>query len=129
MKAFINKISLILLMTAMAAGCGGGGGDGDSVPITGITVSGSVTLPDSVTDKDWFVGIDNDFDGDNGTIASATGVVTGSTFYYSLDNAPSGDYYIYGGVSLTENFDFPARGDYVGSGCGTVENHCKVTII
>jgi len=39
MKTFINKISLILLMTAMAAGCGSSGGDGDSVPMTGSSVT------------------------------------------------------------------------------------------
>lgn len=39
MKAFINKISLILLMTAMAAGCGSSGGDGANVPMTGSSVT------------------------------------------------------------------------------------------
>ena len=128
MKAFTNKISLILLMTVMAAGCGGGGGDGDSVPITGITVSGSVTLPDSVTDKQWFVGIDDDLDGDNGQLASVTGVVTGSTFNYSIGNVPSGDYFIYGEVDMTDTLGPWNVGDYVGVGCGTIDSPCKVTI-
>jgi len=74
------------------------------------------------------VAINDDHDGRNGMIASDTGVVTGSTFNYSLDNVPSGDYFIYGEVDFTGNLGLWNAGDYVGVGCGTIYSPCKITI-
>ena len=66
MKAFINKISLILLMIAMAAGCGSSGGDGDSVPMTGSSVTATktdiavTTALFTVYNADWVVHFNED---------------------------------------------------------------------
>lgn len=98
------------------------------VPLPGLTVSGTVTLPDSVTGKQWRVAIDDDHDIYNGVLTYTTGVVTGSTFNYSLENLPSGDYFIYGEVDMTGNLGFWNAGDYVGEGCGTIDTPCKVTV-
>ncbi len=112
------------LIVLSLSGCGGGGG-GD---VPSITVSGTVTLPASVIDRKWYVAIDDDYDGGNGEITYVSGVITGSTFNYSIDNAPSGDYFIYGEVDMTETLGPWNAGDYVGVGCGTIYSPCKVTI-
>ena len=75
------------LIVLSLSGCGGGGGGGGDVP--SITVSGTVTLPASVIDRKWYVAIDDDHDGGNGEITYVSGVITGSTFNYSIDNVPS----------------------------------------
>lgn len=96
--------------------------------LTVHTVSGTVTLPDSVIGKQWYVAIDDDHDMNNGTIAIASGVITGSTFNYSLDYVPPGDYFIYGEVDMTGTLGPWSAGDYVGVGCGTTDTPCKVTV-
>jgi ABC-type Fe3+-hydroxamate transport system substrate-binding protein len=119
------KFKGVLILTALLAifltACGGGSSSSDNV-VTSHTVSGTVTLPASVNAKPWYVAIDDDLDGGNGMIAETTGVVTGSTFSYSIHNVPSGDYYVYGEVDLTgEKLGPLESGDYVGFGCGTID--------
>ena len=95
--------------------------------IINYTVSGTVMLPDSVTDKQWIVGITDDSDG-GGEFDYVAGVVIGSTFNYSIDNVPSGDYFIYGEVDMTGVLGPWDTGDYVGFACGTIDSRCKVTV-
>jgi len=81
------------------------------------TVSGTLTLPEPVVDKPWYVAVDVDGNGENGMLGWTEGVVTGSSVSYTIENIPVGDYYIYSEVDLAGNFGPWDCGDYVGSGC------------
>ncbi len=128
MKSSLRVLGVLIftvLLAVFLTACGGGGNS-----VTNHTVSGTVTLPASVsvTNRQWYVAVDNDHDGGNGMVAETEGVVTGSTFSYSINNVPSGDYYVYGEVDMTGELGPLKSGDYVGFGCGTITNPCKVTI-
>jgi len=130
MKSSLRVLGVLIftvLLAVFLTACGGGGNS-----VTNHTVSGTVTLPAlvSVTNRQWYVAVDNDLDGSNGMIAETKGVVTGSTFSYSINNVPSGDYYVYGEVDMTGDLGPWESGDYVGFGCEKVDikNPCKVTI-
>lgn len=87
----------------------------------GATVSGTVTLPASVTDKTYVVQVDTDHDGGNGgQVAFAVGTVTGASFAYTIENVPPGDFMVYAIVYNSGNWlEAPASGDFV-SGDDTV---------
>ena len=100
-----------------------------SPPVATYTVSGTLTLPASVTDKQWYVAVDTDDDGSNGMIAIDSGLVTGSTVNYSIANIPAGDYFIYSEVDLTGNLGPWDSGDYVGMSCQLQDgSSCTTTI-
>ena len=76
-------------------------------------VTGTVTLPASVTAKHCGVAIDNDTNGGNGVIAQTTGLVTGNSFTYTIPDVPAGTYYVYAVINLGET-GAPVNGDYYG---------------
>ena len=126
------KLSRVLLsavlLTALLAACG----DDDPEP-TGnaatYTVSGTLTIPASVTNKKWYLAVDADDTGENGLTAVDSGTVTGSSISYSISNIPSGNYYIYTEVDMTGDLGPWESGDYVGMGCQLANGElCKVAI-
>ncbi len=101
------------------------GGIGDSAGVaiiinasTGVTVSGTITLPESVENKLFAVNIDTDGDGGNGVITATAGYIDGTSAEYSIENVPAGEYYIYSVVyDQTDdiaNASAPVAGDYFG---------------
>lgn len=60
------------------------------------TVSGTITLPSSVTGKCYSVVLSTSFPG--AAVASVIGEVNGSSISYTLDNVAPGQYYLYAGV-------------------------------
>lgn len=80
----------------------------------GATISGTVTLPAAVTDKVYLVQVDTDHDGGNGgQVAYAIGTVTGSSFNYTIENVPAGDFMVYATVGVVNDWDDqPQSGDY-----------------
>ncbi len=125
---FIGGCILTVLLAVFLTACGGHSNSGEVV--ANYTVSGTITLPNSVINKEWLVAIDNDLDGSNGMIAHATGVVTGSTFTYSINinDVPTGEYYVWAEVALVGSLGPVESGDYLGFACGTISSPCKVQI-
>lgn len=83
------------------------------------TVTGTITLPASVTNQEWFVGIDTDLDGNNGITAYQQGTVTGNSFSYAVNLLTSGDFYVFAEVNVSGVQLGPWQsGDYVGEACG-----------
>jgi len=84
-----------------------------------ITITGTITLPDSVTSQDYFVGVDDDLNGDNGLIGFTQGAVTGNQITYTIELNQSDNFYIFASVNLSGTELGPwATGDYVGDACG-----------
>lgn len=89
-------------------------GDGDE---EGVTVSGTVTLPASVSNKPYTVIIDDDTNGGDGDgTPMASGTANGTSFTYTLADVPPGQYYIYA-IVYTDGVagGSPAAGDYFGA--------------
>ncbi|MFA6506334.1 MAG: Ig-like domain-containing protein [Treponemataceae bacterium] len=81
----------------------------------GATVTGTVILPATVTNKFYSVIVDTDHDGDNGgQTAVAFGYVTGDSLTYAMENVPTGAYNIYSVVyvATTGTPGAPIDGDY-----------------
>ena len=94
-------------------------------------VTGTITLPASVTNQEWFVGIDTDLDGNNGLVAFQQGTVTGNSFSYSIHLPVSGNFYVFAEVNVAGTQLGPwETGDYVGEACGDrlTATECTVTI-
>ncbi len=107
-------ISLILLVcTFTAAGCSS---DSSTSIRNRATVRGTLTLPAAAEGKTVFVLVDTNFDGDNYYVVSYEGILdSGTTHEYTINEVPSGTYYVYAGVCLTGNCEQgPQTGDYLG---------------
>ncbi len=111
----LSRLSLLLAAVALTLtffGCDNpaSSDDGDTA-----TVSGTVTLPASVTAKPYMVFVDTDDDPGNGFTKSASGTVTGTTFNYSIADVPAGTYYISAVVWVSgDGTAAPVAGDYYG---------------
>ena len=80
------------------------------------TVSGSITLPESVSQVKYYVGIDTNDDGGDG-MNYISGVANGTSIDYSIDYVPSGTFYLYFVADLDGTWDDEdagpvANGDY-----------------
>ncbi len=96
-----------------------------------LVITGTITLPASVTNQEWFVGIDTDLDGDNGMNAYQRGTVTGNSFNYAINLPTSGDFYVFAEVNVSGVLLGPwETGDYVGDACGDrlIGTACTVNI-
>lgn len=82
-------------------------------PPSPASVSGTVTLPASVSNKPYAVYIDADINYTNGAVLTLTGYVTGETFTYSFPVVPPGTYTVYFAVNQGDAGG-PVTGDYVG---------------
>lgn len=92
-------------------------------------VTGTITLPASVTNQEWFVGIDADINGDNGMIAYQQGTVTGNSFNYVINLPTSGDFYVFAEVDVSGGGIGPwETGDYVGEACGNRLDGTQCTV-
>lgn len=95
--------------------CSDGGEDNITNATTG-TVNGTLRLPSEANGKPWVVMVDNDTNGDNGCVCSATGTcAAGSTISYSVSNVPPGTYFLYAVVFVTsDGTEGPQFGDFWG---------------
>jgi hypothetical protein len=82
----------------------------------GATVSGTLTgLPAGAVGRQYWVVIDNDFDGGNNVLYSTTGTCSSTSQSYTIDNVAAGTYYVYAVVYVVGSGDGPPQdGDYVG---------------
>ncbi len=96
-------------MTACNSSSTGGGG-------VSATVVGTLTLPAAAADRPYAVLVDNDTDGDNGTIRAVFGTCgSGTEQAYTINNVPAGTYYVYAAVGVVSNLQQgPQPGDYYG---------------
>lgn len=84
------------------------------IPTTG-TVSGTVTIPSSVTSRPWAVFLDTDTNGDNGFIEMVNGTITGTSINYSISDVAPGTYFVYAVVyAVGDGTGAPVTGDYAG---------------
>lgn len=88
----------------------------------GATISGTVTLPVSLTNKEYVVVVDTDHDGSNGGQAAyALGSVTGSSFSYTIENVPDGTYMVYAIIYAAGSWlSAPGSGDYCSGDSSTI---------
>ena len=96
-------------MTACSSSSTDGGGGS-------TTVVGTLTLPAAAAGRPYAVLVDNDKNGDNGTIGEASGTCGSDTEQaYTINNVPAGTYYVYAAVGVVSNLQQgPQSGDYYG---------------
>ncbi len=86
----------------------GGGGS--------ATVVGTLTLPAAAAGRPYAVLVDNDTNGDNGSVREVSGTCgSGTEQAYAITNVPAGTYYVYAAVGVVSNLtQGPQTGDYYG---------------
>ena len=107
------------------------GGDGYA------TVVGTLTLPAAAAGRPYAVLLDNDTNGDNGSVREVSGTCgSGTEQAYTITNVPAGTYYVYAAVGVVSNLtQGPQTGDYYGfygtggsvPGCGYVSRPATPT--
>jgi hypothetical protein len=117
------RTGFLLPMVLMIAVVGCSKDDNGVVTGTG-TVSGTLTYPAPAAGAQWLVIVDNDFNGDNGWVASSSGTCgSGTTMMYSVTDVPTGTYYVYALVRVVSGpTDPPQDGDYLGIHGGSLTN-------
>jgi len=80
-----------------------------------VNISGTITLPDTVTDKAYLIAIDEDHNGENGFKRIIEGQVTGNSISYEFLDAPVGDYFIYNVVKKEGPMGASKPGDFMGA--------------
>lgn len=120
MKNLLRGTSLLVILTLcpmilLTNGCENAElpGENDSQV---ATVTGTISLPVSVTNRPYAVLIDSDPNWSNGSVAEYSGNLTGNSISYSFSSIPEGSYYVYALVSMSEETDIggPLVGDYAG---------------
>ncbi len=108
-------ISLILLIFFM------GGRD----VFAQATVEGKLILPEPAPGREYWVLVDQDFNGDNGFVKYCGGICGSDTAVsYTISDVPAGTYYIYAGVRIVSYFGNPPEvGDYLGIYGGTIDEY------
>lgn len=105
------------------------GNPGVSCPTYVHIVTGTITLPASVTNQEWLVSIDTDMSRQSGITAYQRGTVTGNSFNYVINLPASGDFYIYAQVNVSGGQIGPwGQGDYVGEACGNRLDGTQCTV-
>ncbi len=84
-------------------------------PVTGNTITGTITLPDLADGKNISIIIDTDTEGGNGSVAVGSGTLSGTTYTYSIDGVADGNYYIYAVVNVVSETGAPQTGDFFGA--------------
>ena len=104
-------ISLILLIFFM------GGKD----VFAQATVEGKLILPEPAPGRQYWVIVDQDYDGGNGYVRYCLGICGSDTeISYGISDVPAGTYYIYGCVRIVSSHANPPEvGDYMGAYDGT----------
>jgi uncharacterized protein (DUF2141 family) len=92
-----------------------------SVPTGSTTVSGTVSLPASVSNKTYYVVIDANTSKSDGYASIASGATSGSSISYTLEYVDAGTYYIYCLVDV-DGSGAPTANDYFGAYGGTGYN-------
>lgn len=114
-KLFV--LPLFVLSLLFLIGCGDDDDD-DNVTngiLTTADISGTLTLPSVVIGNTYVVLVDTDIDGGNGEVAITTGTCDNSTSVdYSINNVPSGTYFVYAAVYVVSSSGEPQTGDYFG---------------
>ena len=83
--------------------------------IGNTTVTGTITLPADLTGNLYYIAVDTNPYGDDGSIGYTLGYVSGTTINYSIPYVPDGTYYIYCVVYATATEPQAAEvGDYLG---------------
>lgn len=116
--AFVMALFVVQLLYLSACG------DDNSTEPTGTgSISGTLNLPAPAAGRQYAVLIDNDIDGDNGSVALTFGTCgSGLSHSYSISDVAAGTYFVYAVVFLTSNSGPPQSGDYVGISGGTFSN-------
>ncbi len=125
-----------VLLVGLLAACGGDRGGGDSDPADGGpnaagSVSGTIALPEDVTEVCAMVALDTDVTGANGTAEREDGspivlltLVSGASLDFTLSDVPPGAYFLWGYVDTDASVSQPpgdceiaggpASGDFLG---------------
>lgn len=110
---FISKFFLIIILFGFLS-CK----DDDNAVNGGATgtVNGTLNLPAEANSAVWYLLVDNDINGDNGSVSMGTGTCgSGTTVSYNIENVPTGVYYIYAVVFVaSDGRQGPQTGDYLG---------------
>jgi hypothetical protein len=106
------------ILAILIVGCSIGvlGCDDSTEPGSGATVLGRLTLPANAPGSPYVVMVDTDTNGDNGSVASTTGIC-GDTreVSYSIANVAEGTYYVYAAVGAVSDLSSgPQTGDFYG---------------
>jgi hypothetical protein len=107
---YMKSLRLVVFLALVGlAGCGGGGGGSAMILPLGSTITGTLTLPASVSGKCVGIGVDVDQDWTNGNFVSRrTLTASGDTIPYSVSGVSSGTHYL---VALVDaNGDSPYCG-------------------
>jgi uncharacterized protein (DUF2141 family) len=83
---------------------------------TGATdVTGTLSLPQDLTGKTFYVAVTGSVDGNMTPIATDVGVVSGTSATYTIRKVPAGTYYVFAIVyDGTPGSSDPSAGDYIG---------------
>ncbi len=76
------------------------------------TVSGTITLPVSVSEKTYYICLDTNLNGDDGMEGFLSEQVTGTSINYSFSNVSDGTYYLYAIVDMDGSGEGISSGDY-----------------
>ena len=106
-------ISVVLCVGILGfVGCDGDNGGGPDT----VTVTGALSLPADASGRTWVVLVDNDTNGDNGSIFEGIGICgAGTEIEYVLNDVPAGTYYVYAVVFVSsDGGQGPQPGDFWG---------------
>jgi len=93
--------------------------------VTTATINGTLNIPTDATGKSWAVLVDNDINGENGNVCFSDGTCgTGTAISYTVENVPTGTYYLYAVVFVvSDGSQGPQPGDYWGIYGGQLPNN------
>ncbi len=123
----LNFFALLvfILLALFLIGCSDDDDDNNNInnsPVTTADVNGTLALPATAIGQTYAVMIDNDTNRDNGEVKNTTGLCGNRTNVdYTIDDVPSGTYYVYAAVFIISTTGPPITGDYFGYyGGGTI---------
>ena len=116
-------VILLIFAQSFLVGCS----DDDPVTperVVTATVTGSLTLPNAAAGKTYYVLVDADMNGDNGSVKMSTGTCgSGTGVSYQVVDVPVGTYFVYAAVfTVSDGSQGPQTGDYYGIYGGTMNN-------
>jgi hypothetical protein len=118
----MNLIKLLtlfvfILTVSILIGCSDDDDDENinNAPVTTADVNGTLTLPAVAIGQTYVVMIDGDTNGDNGEVKNTVGLCGNSTTVdYTINDVPSGTYYVYAVVYVVSSTGPLTTGDYLG---------------